>query len=143
MGDRIYGPPMGFFKDVRQLQKQAKDMTPPEHRGMVGGFRALKDATAQGAAMMGDMQAEGQKAQHLMANGRVGSATITAIRQTGMFVNENPQIEMDLQVSLDGTAPYAATHRQVVAMIAIPSFQPGATVPVRVDPQDPQSLIVA
>jgi hypothetical protein len=134
---------MGLFKDVRTLHKQAKDMTPPEHRGMLGGVRALKDTAAFGVSAMGDMQAEAHKAQHLMANGRQGTATITAVRQTGMLVNDNPQIEMDLQISLDGTSPYAATHRQVVALIAIPGFQPGATVPVRVDPQDLQSLIVA
>ena len=34
------------------------------------------------------------------------------------------------------------THRQTISRIAIPSFQPGATVPVRVDPVDPQSLII-
>ena len=37
---------MGLFKDVRTLHKQAKDMTPPEHRGMLGGVRALKDTAA-------------------------------------------------------------------------------------------------
>jgi hypothetical protein len=78
-----------------------------------------------------------------MANGRQGNATITAVRQTGMYVNENPQVEMDLQVTVDGIAPYAATHRQVIAQIAIPQFQPGATVPVRVDPFEPTSLIIS
>jgi hypothetical protein len=31
----------------------------------------------------------------------------------------------------------------VLAMVALPGFQPGASVPVRVDPNDPQSLIIA
>ena len=38
---------MGFMKDVRNLQKQGKAMTPPEHRGVMGGFRAMKDGVAQ------------------------------------------------------------------------------------------------
>jgi hypothetical protein len=50
---------------------------------------------------------------------------------------------MDLQVTVDGMQPYPATHRQVIAMIAAPQFQPGATVPVKVDPAEPTSLIVA
>jgi hypothetical protein len=107
---------MAFFEDLRDVQKQAKDMTPPERQ---------------------------RKAQHLAVNGRPGTATITALRQTGTFVNENPEIEMDLEVSIDGTQPYPATHRQIIAMIAAPQFQPGATVPVRVDPANPVSLIVA
>jgi hypothetical protein len=134
---------MGLFKDMRNLQKQAKEMTPPEHRGMMGGLRAAKDGMAQASEMLGSMQADQQKAQHLMASGRQGSAVITEVRQTGMFVNENPQVEMDLQVTVEGLPSYTVTHRQVIAQIAIPQFQPGATVPVRVDPEEPQSLIIA
>ena len=134
---------MGFFKDLRNVQKQAKEMTPPEYRGMGGMMRMSRDGMAQMSQTLGDMNADAQKAQHLMAHGRHGSATVVAVRQTGMYVNENPQVELDLDVSLDGAAPYRATHRQVLAMIAMPQFQPGTTVPVRVDPQDLQSLIVA
>jgi hypothetical protein len=134
---------MGLFKDMRNLQKQAKEMTPPEHRGVMGGFRAMKDGVAQANEMLGSMNEDAQRAQHLMANGRVGSAVITDARQTGMFVNENPQVEFDLQVTVEGLPTYTATHRQVIAQIAIPQFQPGATVPVRVDPENPSSLIVA
>jgi hypothetical protein len=134
---------MGFFKDIRNLQKQAEAMTPPEHRGMMGGFRAMKDGVAQANQMLGDIAADSQKAQYLMANGRQGSATITAIRDTGMTINDNPTVELDLTVSLDGGAPYPVTHKQTISRIAVGSFQPGATVPVRVDPMDPQSLMIA
>ncbi|MCW2993692.1 MAG: hypothetical protein JWQ18_1187 [Conexibacter sp.] len=131
---------MGFLKDISNLQKQAKAMTPPEHRGVVGGFRAMRDGVAQASEALGDV--DGQKAQYLMANGRVASATITAIRDTGMTVNDDPTIELDLAVIVEGAAPYAVTHRQTISRIAIPSFQPGATVPVRVDPVDPTSLMI-
>ena len=133
---------MGFLKDIRNLQKQAEALTPPEHRGMAGGLRRMRDGVAEANQMLGDMQAEGQKAQHLMIDGRVGSATITAVRDTDITINENPTVELDLSVVLDGAAPYAVTHRQTISRIAIPSFQPGATVPVRVDPADHSSLII-
>lgn len=134
---------MGLFKDMRNLQKQAKEMTPPEHRGVMGGFRAMKDGVAQANQMLSQISEDQQKAQHLMANGRVGTAVITDVRQTGMFVNENTQVEMDLQVTVEGIPSYTATHRQVIAQIAIPQFQPGTTVPVRVDPENPSSLLIA
>jgi hypothetical protein len=89
------------------------------------------------------MQAEAEKTRHLERNGRSGTATITALRRTGTFVNENPEIEMDLQVSVDGMAPYPATCRQVFATLAAPRYHPGATVPVKVDPSEPTSLILA
>ena len=134
---------MGFFKDLRNVQKQAKEMTPPEHRGIGGMMRMSRDGMAQMSATLGDLNAEAQKAQHLMANGRVGTATVVSLSQTGAFVNENPQVELDLDVTVEGLEPYRATHKQVLAMIAVPQFQPGASVPVRVDPRDPHSLIVA
>jgi Protein of unknown function (DUF3592) len=134
---------MGFFKDIKNLQDTAREMTPPEHRGMRGGLRAMKDGVAQANQMMGQMASDGQKSQHLMQAGRVGTATVTAVRQTGTFVNNNPECELDLQVVVDGGDPYEVTHRQVLAMVALPGFQPGASVPVRVDPDDPSSLIIA
>ena len=47
-----------------------------------------------------------------MAAGQVGSATITAIRQTGTMVNYNPECDLDLQVAVNGSAPYPVTHRR-------------------------------
>ena len=134
---------MGFFKDLKSLQDTAKEMTTPEHRGIRGGFRAMKDGVATANDALGQMANDGQKAQHLMQSGHVGSATVTALRQTGTFVNNNPECELDLQVTVDGGAPYPVTHRQVLAMVALPGFQPGASVPVRVDPDDGASLIIA
>ncbi len=134
---------MGFFKDMRSLQKQAEAMTPPEHRGVMGGMRRMREGVAQANQLMSDMAADSQKAQHLMANGRSGSATVEAIRDTGMTVNDNPTVELDLLVTVDGGEAYRVTHRQVISRVAIASFQPGATLPVRVDPQEPASLIVA
>ena len=81
--------------------------------------------------------------QRLMAAGRQGSATVTALRDTGVTINDNPQVELDLDVAVEGMPVYPVTHRQVISRLAIAGFQPGATVPVRVDPQDPRTLIIA
>ena len=89
------------------------------------------------------MHREAETAQRLMAAGRQGSATVTALRDTGVTVNDNPQVELDLDVAVEGMPIYPVTHRQVISRLAIAGFQPGATVPVRVDPQDPRTLIIA
>jgi hypothetical protein len=134
---------VGFLKDVRNLQKQGKAMTPPEHRGVMGGFRAMKDGVAQANEMLGDVAEQQQKAQMLMATGLVGQATIDAVNDSGVTVNENPQIELALTVTVPGRDPYQASLTQVVSRIAIAGFQPGSTVPVRVSPDDPQVLMIA
>lgn len=133
---------MGFLKDVRNLQKQGKAMTPPEHRGVMGGFRAMKDGVAQANEMLGDVAEQQQKAQMLMASGLVGQATIDAVNDTGVTVNDNPQVEFVLDVTVPGREPYKASLTQVVSRLAIVGFQPGATVPVRVSPDDPQVLMI-
>jgi hypothetical protein len=133
---------VGFLKDVRNLQKQGKAMTPPEHRGVVGGFRAMKDGVAQANAMMGDIAEQQQKAQMLMTTGIVGQATIDAVNDTGVTVNDNPQIELALTVTVPGRDPYQASLTQVISRLTIASFQPGTTVPVHVSPDDPQVLMI-
>lgn len=82
-------------------------------------------------------------AQRLMASGRVGQALVTARRDTGVVVNENPEVELELQVSVEGGPRYAVIHRQIVSRVLTANFRPGATVPVRVDPIDPQRLLIA
>jgi hypothetical protein len=134
---------VGFFKDLNQLKNTADEMRPPEHRGMMGGFRAMRDGVATANNMVQGLAAEQQKTAALMASGIVGQARIDAISDTGMTVNDNPQVQFNLTVTIPGRDPYAASLTQVVSRIAIGSFQPGATVPVRVSPTDPQTLMIA
>lgn len=134
---------MGFFKDVRDLKKQAEELRPPEHRGMMGGFRAMRDGVSTANQMLGGIAADQQKTGELMASGVPGQAVINTIADTGTTVNENPQVQFNLTVSIPGQAPYPATLTQIVSRVAIGSFQPGATVPVRVSPNDPQTLMIA
>jgi hypothetical protein len=101
------------------------------------------EGVAHANQMLGRMASDGRKAQYLMQAGRVGTATVSGVRQTGTFVNNNPECELELDVTVDGGAPYRVTHRQVLSSVALPSFPPGASIPVRVDPEDPGSLVIA
>jgi hypothetical protein len=89
------------------------------------------------------LAAEQQKTVALMAGGIVGQATINEITDTGATINDNPRVQLHLMVAVPGTAPYPATLTQVVSRMAIGRFQPGSTVPVRVSPDDPQTLMIA
>jgi hypothetical protein len=77
-----------------------------------------------------------------MTSGIAGQATIRAPRAVGVVVNEMPLIEMDLQVEVPDRGPYEVTHRQVMPHSSLCTLKLGATVPVPVDPQDPNSLVV-
>lgn len=133
---------MGMFKDIRSLQKSAKEMVPPEHRGLAGGMRALKDTAAMGAQMMNNLQASNAQAAQLRATGKPGTAVVTAVSQTGAYINEMPQVHLSLQVTVDGNT-YPAETDAIISMVQIPQVQPGATVSVLVDPTNPNVLMLA
>jgi hypothetical protein len=79
----------------------------------------------------------------LMASGVVGQARIDQVTDTGATVNDNPQVDLDLTVMVPDHDPYPATLTQVISRLAIGDFHPGATVEVRVNPDDPQALMIA
>ncbi len=83
-----------------------------------------------------------QEAQRLMATGIIGHATVRALHDTGLLVNENPLVEFDLLVSVGGWEPYVVTHRQAISRIVLANFQAGAEIPVRVDPSDAQRVLI-
>jgi hypothetical protein len=133
---------MGLFKDMRAMRKQAESLQPPEYRGIGGGMRAMREGLARANEMLGAMGEDAARTAYLRANGRAGTATISAIRDTGTTINDNPVVDLDLHVTVGEDAPYAISHRQMISRLAIPSFQPGATLPVHVDPANPSSLTI-
>jgi hypothetical protein len=128
---------MGFWADLRDFRRDRADR---EARR-----RAESEAVqvGEGQPRLAHLQAEAADAQRLMAGGRVGRATVTALRDTGVTINENPEVELELCVEVEGGDPYPVTHRQIISRLVTGNFRPGASVSVRVDPADPQRLIIA
>lgn len=78
----------------------------------------------------------------LLATGLAGRATITGLTQTGMYVNRNPQVAMDLMVEVPGRAPYPVKHSEVVPLIMIGRLSTGAPLSVKVDPANPARIAI-
>ncbi len=78
----------------------------------------------------------------LLATGVQGTAQITGLTQTGMYINEQPQISMNLVVTIAGRAAYGVTHKSFVPLILLGRLSSGAPLAVRVDPADPQRIAV-
>src|SRR5260221_13452780 len=74
--------------------------------------------------------------QNILQYGIPAQATIRQVWQTGTFINENPQVGMQLEVRPPGGAPYIAQLNAVVPLINIPQFQPGKVMPVKISPED-------
>ena len=96
-----------------------------------------------GPVDMAAMIAERDRAMNVVHNGIVGQGTIISMRDSGVTVNNDPEVEFEIAVQLPDRPAYRVTHRQVVHHLMTDQFQVGAGVPVRVDPKDPNSIVIA
>lgn len=74
--------------------------------------------------------------QKVLASGLDGTATILSVAQTGVMVNYQPQAVMTLRVEVPGWEPYDVEKKMIIPQMQIPMYQPGAQIPVKVDPEN-------
>jgi hypothetical protein len=127
---------MGMFKDMRDLSKAGKQMK--KERG--GSLKMMKDGLAQANEMVQGVQADQELAERLANEGVDGTATIVSMQATGANINMQPELQFQLTVDVGGSQS-TVTHTQVVSPAVIGQLQPGAQVPVKVDPNDHSQLM--
>ena len=97
---------------------------------------AFLAVTSLGCAMIDQMSGVSE-AKRLQETGESATARILEIWDTGMTVNDDPVIGLRVEVSrADGSVYTTTIAKSLVSRVHIPQFQPGSTVPVRIDPQD-------
>lgn len=114
---------------------------------IVGGAFVLMAVTfgLTGLALLGADQwlaARRRRATRLRAAGKRGSATILSVSDSNVTINNDPMINMRLRVHIPNRPPYEVTRRQVISRIAVGQFVPGAVLPVLVDPEDPNDVMI-
>jgi hypothetical protein len=81
------------------------------------------------------------EARAIQAIGESARATVLAVWDTGITVNNDPVIGLKVTVERVGRPPYEAIiQKSLVSRVHLPQFQPGSRVPVRVDPKDPSRV---
>ena len=78
----------------------------------------------------------------ILQSGIPAQAKILSVQQTGVMVNYQPQVELQLEITPPGGAPYQARTKAVIPIVNIPQFQPGAQVPVKIHPTDPTKVVL-
>lgn len=76
----------------------------------------------------------------LWRTGTPAKAKILNIQTNGSGMNDNPRIQFDLEIVVEGRAPYKLHTDFMVSKIRLPAIQPGEEIEVRVDPNDPNSI---
>ncbi len=78
--------------------------------------------------------------QKLLQTGERAQATVLALEETGMLINNQPLVDVKLQVVRHGQPPYEHSHQMVLSMLNLPQVQPGSSIAVRVDPANPRRI---
>jgi hypothetical protein len=123
-----------MFKSLRDLQKQSEEINKNWDMGA-----QLEDAQARMQDAQ-EMMAQQTAAANAAVSGADATATVIAVRQGNGMVNYQPIIELDLTVLPEGLPPYPVTVKQVIPQVQLAQAQPGASVHVKVDPNNPASV---
>lgn len=132
----LFGKPA---RDLRRLERRAAAGDPSARAALA---RAKELEAALGRALGRD----DPERQRVLASGQPASATILGVRPTGVEVAAGPApaqlVEVDLSVQ-EGRGPARSiTVRDAVSELHLGRLLKGATVPVRVDPSDPEHVVV-
>ena len=83
----------------------------------------------------------GRHERELFESGVRGKATLISAR-TGMIVNEQPRMTLELDLAMPGQEPRRVTYKTLVSNFAAHRFEPGLVLPVYANPQDPDDILV-
>ena len=83
-----------------------------------------------------------QMTNQVKASGIDAVATILQTWDTGVRINDNPQVGVLIEVQPAGGAPFQAKVTQTVSIVQIGMFQPGARLQVKYDPANPSRVAI-
>jgi hypothetical protein len=81
-------------------------------------------------------------ANRLQKTGLPGTAKILEIKDTGVTINNNPQVKLMLEVKNSFGQKYTTQCRVLVSRINPSMFMPGMEVPVLIDPKNEQNVVI-
>jgi uncharacterized protein DUF3592 len=85
----------------------------------------------------------GAQNRQLLQTGESATATIVELHDTGVSVNDNPQVELVLDVVPAGRPPFRATTRTLISRLQTSQVQPGMQVLVKFDANDTSKVALA
>jgi len=78
----------------------------------------------------------------LLKTGQPAKAKIIKVWDTGVTVNQNPQVGLLLEVTPMNKMPYQVETRQIISRLNPSMYQPGMEVDVRIDPDDEKKIAI-
>jgi len=88
----------------------------------------------------------GSENKRILSSGRPATAMVKQIGESSvggtMTINDQPYLNLQLEVRDGSTPPYTVSLDTIIPRSAVPQFQPGAMIPVKVDPNDPMNIAI-
>jgi hypothetical protein len=85
-------------------------------------------------------------ARRIQKYGRPAKGTLLAIGENSgggvVTVNDQPYLNLQVRVEDGFRAAYDVSFDTIIPRSVLPQFQPGAVIPVKVDPDDPQKVVI-
>jgi hypothetical protein len=106
------------------------------------GFLDKVKGTAKQAVNPGGQMKERDKIAKINASGVDATATVDSMHEVGSQIGGGHQIEFELTVHPAGGADYAVATSQSMHEQTLKGVEQGATIQVKVDPDNPQSLLI-
>ena len=78
----------------------------------------------------------------LQKTGLSGKATILEIKDTGVTINNSPQVKLTLEVKNSFGQKYTTHCRVLVSRINPNAYLPGMEVPVKIDPKNDMNVVI-
>jgi len=88
------------------------------------------------------LQAQLQAQRALLESGTPGRARIVSMSETGILVQFNPEVVLDLSVRVGEQLPYDLQLTTAVTPAVLEQLRAGADVSVRVDPSEPHRVAI-
>ena len=89
-----------------------------------------------------DWAAEAAERKRIWTSGKPATARVVNLAKTPRGGEDDPEVDLDLEVRVDGTPPSAVKVRTLISQLAVPRVQPGCEIQVRVDPADGKKLVI-
>lgn len=81
-------------------------------------------------------------ANRLQKTGISSKAKILEVKDTGVTINDNPQVKLMLEVKNIFGQKYTTSCRVLVSRINPGAYQPGMEIPVKIDPKNELNVVI-
>lgn len=88
----------------------------------------------------------GRASRKILREGRPGAAIIMSIGENSeggtVTINDQPYLNLKLEIRDGSKDPYMVSIDTVIPRASLPQFQPGAVIPIKIHPTDPQKVAI-